>query len=199
MDFSTLPEDRDCLVNVDVHGTPVLSSRFMGGREFERLMGIETRGTDLVADRQALREALPAILRDGIMVLPTMAPGFGPFPRNTGGWTEKPADKVAQRAAAYLYLALVADASLDLIGARERILVEGRFAEAELFVRALATFRPQTTIYTSNTHDDASYGARRLIYPALQPSAALERINPLPYDLAAYRTRWRAIAHDAAH
>ena len=42
---------------------------------------------------------------------------------------------IARRAAACLYAALVADAALDLIGARETLLVEGRFAAAEVFVR----------------------------------------------------------------
>ena len=37
--FTTLAERRDCLVNVDVAGAPVPSSRFMGGREIEMLIG----------------------------------------------------------------------------------------------------------------------------------------------------------------
>lgn len=198
LNFSALPEDRDCLVNVDVRGTPVLSARFMGGREIERLIGIDTRSDDLAAEHEALSAAVPAIMSAGIMVLPTLAPGFGPFPMHTGRWIDEPSDPVARRAAAYLYLALVADASLDLVGARERILVEGRFAEVELFVRALATLRPQTAIYTSNAHNDVSYGARRLIDPALLPSAALEKAVPLPCDLSGYKARWHAAAKTAA-
>jgi hypothetical protein len=33
IDLTSLPEARDCLINVDVSGTPIPSSRFMGGRE----------------------------------------------------------------------------------------------------------------------------------------------------------------------
>jgi sugar (pentulose or hexulose) kinase len=197
VDFSALPEDRDCLVNVDSAGRPVLSSRFMGGREVEQLIGIDTRDADLAIDRDILNAALPEILSTGIMVLPTMAPGFGPFATNEGRWIEKPASPDLQRATIYLYLALVADVSLDLIGARERILVEGRFADAELFVRALAALRPQTAIYASNAHNDVSYGARRLIDSALRPSAALRRIDPLSCDLAAYKARWHATIQNA--
>ena len=72
------------------------------------------------------------------MLLPTLAPGTGPFPNATGDGATKPSDWYERRAAACLYAALVADTSLDLIGSRERLLVEGRFAEAEVFVRALA-------------------------------------------------------------
>lgn len=197
-DFSTLPEERDCLINVDISGTAIPSARFMGGREIERLIGIDTRSDDLAAKHEALLAAIPAIVSAGIMVLPTMASGFGPFPKYTGHWVGEPSDTFARRASAYLYLALVADTSLDLIGARGRILVEGRFAEAQLFVRALATLRPQTAIYVSNAHNDVSYGARRMIDPALLPSAALEKATPLPHDLSDYKTRWHAAAKTAA-
>lgn len=189
LDISTLAEDRDCLVNVDVRGMPIVSSRFMGGREFERLVDVNAIKAN--PGPEALQTAIANVLSAGSMVLPTMAPGFGPFPANAGRWIEKPADPVAQRVAAYFYLALVADASLDLIGARERILVEGRFADAELFVRALAALRPDTTVYVGHMRDDVSYGARRLIDPLLPPSAVLLKISPFVQDIAAYRARWR--------
>jgi hypothetical protein len=91
-----------------------------------------------------------------------------------------------------LYAALVADTSLDLIGSKERILVEGRFAEAEVFVRALAALRPDTAVYTANAHNDVSFGALRLIASTLSPQGKLVRVTPLDGDLAGYRARWRA-------
>jgi len=189
VDISTLAADRDCLVNVDVHATPIMSSRFMGGREFERLVDVDASNAN--SDPEALRAAVANVLSVGSMVLPTMAPGVGPFPSGMGHWIAKPDDPVAQRTAARLYLALVADASLDLIGACERVLVEGRFAEADLFVRALATLRPETAVYAGNAQDDVSYGARRLINPTLPPSSTLTRILPLECNLVRYRARWR--------
>jgi hypothetical protein len=54
---------------------------------------------------------------------------------------QQPAEPGDQRAITGLYLALMADASLTLIGSRERLLIEGRFAEAVIFVRALAALR----------------------------------------------------------
>jgi sugar (pentulose or hexulose) kinase len=194
LDIDALPEARDCLVNVDAFGRSVPSARFMGGREIETLTGIDTRRIDLAPDQPALVDAVPAVLRSGAMVLPTLAGGFGPFPRARGRWVGMPADELERRTAVGLYAALVADVSLDLIGSAERILVEGRFAEAQVLVRALASLRPRTAIYTAPPHNDVSFGALRLISPDLRPAASLVRVEPLGMDLTGYRRRWRAEA-----
>ena len=191
VDTSDLPERRDCLVNVDVAGRAVPSARFMGGREIETLIEIDTRRVDIKPDQPALLAAVPGVLAAGSMVLPTLAPGFGPFPRGQSCWLNRPEDGHARRAAACLFAALVADAALDLIGAEERILIEGRFAEAEVFVRALASLRPDTCIYTA-AHNDVSFGALRLIHPELEPQGKLVQAQPLDADLDTYRCRWLA-------
>ena len=182
IDIANLPDDRDCLVNVDVDGRAVPSARWMGGREIE-LLGdrIDRPGLDGVAD----------VLTSGAMVLPTHAPGCGPFPRSTARWINRP-DLADERAAAgALYAALVTDASLDLIGARDRLLVEGRFAGSELFVRALARLRPNTQVLTGGADADVSFGALRLLAPDLAPAGDLHAAVPLPDDLDAYRSEWR--------
>ncbi|WP_295633164.1 carbohydrate kinase [Novosphingobium sp.] len=189
---AALPEARDCLVNVDVLGQPVPSARFMGGREIESVIAIDTRRIDIKPDQPALLAAVPQVLVAGAMLLPTHAPGCGPFPNGEGRWLNEPDDWYAKRAATSLYAALVADAALDLIGSRERLLVEGRFAEAEVFVRALASLRPDTAVYVANAHNDVSFGALRLLDPALAPQGELVRVAPLDADLAAYRECWRA-------
>ena len=191
VDPAALAEARDCLVNVDAYGKPVPSSRFMGGREIELLTGLDTRRIDIKPDQPALVAAVPSVLARGAKVLPTFAPGFGPFPHHRGRWIDMPTDPTERRAAVSIYAALVADVSLDLIGARERILVEGRFAEAEVFIRTLAALRPGDVVYRANAHNDVSFGALRLLDPELKPSAALERIEPLEGDLGAYREQWR--------
>ena len=187
-----LPEARDCLVNVDVTGRPVPSARFMGGREIETIIDIDTRRVDIKPDQPALLAAASELLRVGTMILPTLAKGFGPFPDNVFGWVNRPDDWYARRAAACLYAALIADVSLDLIGAEERVLVEGRFAEAEVFVRALAALRPATAVYTAHEHNDVSFGALRLIQPDLKSNGALVRVQPLEGNIDAYR-------HSLAH
>ena len=194
VDIASLPAARDCLVNVDAYGRPVPSARFMGGREIETLTGIDTRRIDIVPDQSALVAALPAAMASGAMVMPTFAAGFGPFAHARGRWIAMPTDECERRAAVSLYAALVADVALDLIGSRERLLIEGRFAEAQLFVRALAALRPETEVYVANAHNDVSFGALRLLYPELSPSSRLTRVVPLDMALDAYRREWRAVA-----
>lgn len=194
MNASRLDEARDCLINVDAYGKPIPSARFMGGREIETLIGLDTRQIDIAPDQPALLAALPQVLASGAMVLPSFAPGFGPFPHARGRWIAKPDDHAARRAAVSLYAALVAAASLDLIGTKERLLIEGRFAEGQVFVRALAALRPDLRVYIGKAHNDVSYGALRLLDATLPHAEPLELVAPLDVDLAPYRDRW----HDEA-
>lgn len=191
LDLAQLPEARDCLVNVDAFGAPVPSARFMGGREIETLIKIDTRQVDIKPDQPRLLVAVADVVANDAMVLPTLAPGNGPFPDAPGGWLHRPEDWYAQRAAACLYAAMVADTALDLIGSKECLLVEGRFAEAEVFVRALASLRRDTQVYIANAHNDVSFGALRLIDPGMRPKGGLQKVEPLPDDIARYRAAWR--------
>jgi sugar (pentulose or hexulose) kinase len=190
-DLAALPEQRDCLVNVDPFGQAIPSARFMGGREIETLIELDTRQVDIKPDQPRLLDAVPQVLAQMAMVLPTLAPGNGPFPHASGSWINQPEDWFARRAGACLYAALVANASLDLIGSKGRLLVEGRFAEAEVFVRALASLRPDTDVFVANAHNDVSFGALRLIDPALRPTGELRKIAPLPHNLSAYASAWQ--------
>ena len=193
-DLASLPEARDCLVNVDAYGAAVPSARFMGGREIETQIEIDTRRVDIKPDQSALLAAVPDVLASGTMLLPTFAPGFGPFATGQGRWINRPDDWFERRAATCIYAALVAETSLSLIGTKQVLLVEGRFAEAEVFVRALASLRPDLAVYTANAHNDVSFGALRLINPELQPNGALSRVLPLDQDLTEYAVRWRGLA-----
>ena len=190
VDIGLLAEARDCLVNVDAYATPIPSARFMGGREVEILSGVDTRRIDIKPDQPALVAAVPHIVATGARALPTFTPGVGPFPQGRGRWIDMPTDHFDRRTAVCLYAALVANTSLDLIGARERIVVEGRFAEAEVFVRALAALRPRDQIYVSNAQHDVSYGALRLLDPGLKALSSLEPVQPLRTDLRAYAGQW---------
>jgi sugar (pentulose or hexulose) kinase len=190
VDLSALAEARDCLINVDAFETPVPSARWMGGREIETQIGLDTRRVDIKPDQPALLAAVPGVVAAGSMLLPGFAPGCGPFPGAEGRWVAQPEDWFARRAAVCLYAAMVTSVSLNLIGAKRAILVEGRFAEAEVFVRALASIRPDDAIYVANAHNDVSFGALRLLDPALKPAGELVRVKPLENDLTPYHARW---------
>ena len=187
LDLATLPESRDCLVNVDITGRPVPSARFMGGRELDMLGGLDAAETS-----EALA-ALPSVLRSGAMVLPGGVPGVGPYPKAPGGWVAEPRGAPARAAAAALYAALMADTSLELIGARDLVIVEGRFASSELFTRALATIRSNDQIVVNRgPGGGVTFGALRLVDDQLPVPGPLDRIAPLELDLSAYQSRWKS-------
>jgi sugar (pentulose or hexulose) kinase len=190
VDTSTLDAARDCLVNVDVFARPVPSARFMGGREAELIGGVDSFALTDNYHPDALIARLPTLLANGAAAFPSFVPGVGPFPTSIGEWRNKPADAGDQRAITGLYLALMADAALNLIGSRERLLIEGRFAEAVIFVRALAALRPQQQVFVSNAHQDVAYGALRLIDPDLAPACVLTPVKPLEIDLITYAAEW---------
>jgi sugar (pentulose or hexulose) kinase len=189
---SSLPEGRDCLINVDAFNRMIPSSRFMGGREIELSTGIDARRIDIKPDQPALLAALDDVVQNNSMLLPTLVPGTGPFPHHQARWLSKSDEAMQQRAAVGLYAALLADASLDLIGARELVLIEGRFSESEIFVRSLAALRSDMRLYTANVHSDVSYGTFRLMYPTLPPLGELQVVEGIQHDLREYRARWRA-------
>ena len=124
--------------------------------------------------------------------MPTLAPGCGPFPQARGGWEPGRRRRPCGRRRGPL---CGADrrCSLDLIGARELIVIEGRFAGAQVFVRALATLRPEA-VHVARDGSDVSYGALRLVDPALRPAGRLTRVPRLELDLEPYRREWRVAA-----
>lgn len=188
----TLPEHRDCLLNVDSEGNPVPSARFMGGREIEILAG--AGAINAPAEQPLISRALSTVLEQEVMIVPTLTPGVGPFPDSTGGWTHRPADPHAAHAAICLYAALNTDMMFSLLGTRERIVVEGRFARLDLFVRAVATLRRDCEVLVSPMADGVTVGALGIVYPDFRPRSTLERVAPLEVDLSRYRAKWLAAA-----
>jgi sugar (pentulose or hexulose) kinase len=187
-----LPEARDCLLNVDVTGAPVPSARFMGGREIAMLVGEDSPAAEASAEPWEITAARAAESHE--MILPGRVAGVGPFPKAAGkppGAGRRDRDA---RAMAYLYVALVCDVSLDLIGSRDTLLIDGRFSQAPVFAQALATLRPQSIVLVSRDDQGVARGALRLVHGPAVPAAALEHVSPLPTDLNRYRARWRDAA-----
>jgi len=180
---TALDPDRDILLNVDATGAPVPSSRFMGGREYE----IVRDGTDTPVTDTDLTSAL-----DGPMLLPSVAPGTGPFPDHTARWTRtEPAPGTPARAAALsLYLALMTDTCLRLTGAAGDVIVEGPFARNIPYLRALAalTGRP---VYAAASATGTSIGAALLFAADPAPPALAPAAEPLP-GMDTYAARWHA-------
>ena len=186
-DLAHLDPARDTLANVDAYGRAVPSSRFMGGREFEML----SAEIGNVSEEEATK-ALPSVIAKGMMLLPNVVSGSGPFPGRKSRWVNaEGASRAERHAAACLYLALMNEACLGLIGAGGPTVVEGPFAANGLYRTLLAalTGRPVIAVPGST---GTSQGAALLA--GIAPVAAPEtHVAPSAVPgLDAYRTAWLA-------
>ncbi|ARC39007.1 carbohydrate kinase (plasmid) [Paracoccus yeei] len=185
-----LDPGRDVLVNVNALGAPTPSARFMGGREFEIIRaGSAAEPSD--RDRAAALDA-------GLMILPAVEPGSGPFRGRTMAWTRPPAGDGQRMAALSWYLALMTDSCLRLVGAQGPVIVEGPFARNGDFLDMLAALRGEG-VETATSATGTSVGAALLCLP---PRAApATRTWPVPARADALRLharRWYDRLGDSA-
>jgi len=197
-DLQSLPEARDCLVNVNAFGIPVPSSRFMGGRETELLEDASGEQLDPAAHEADLLRRAAVLAEEGVFALPAFQQGVGPFPDHDGRWIGRPGDQLGRRAAAGLYLALMADTALGLIGSRERLVIEGRFIGDAVFAQALASLRPQQNVYLAPSSNSLCQGAISLVAPGQVPESKLVEVQALPFAIARYAAQWREYLAAAA-
>ena len=188
-DLSRLREDRDMLANVDVFSSPVATARFMGGREYAAIAGPENAAPSI--------RDLEHVIAARAMALPSFAEAGGPFAGRVGRvvaeWKLSPSERVAL---ASLYVALVTDVMLDLLGASATIVIDGPFASNPLYAGILKTFRPRASISTSNLASGAAAGALALVLGETAPTASVadRLVTALPVaELIEYRHTWRAI------
>ncbi|MBX4859847.1 carbohydrate kinase [Rhizobium bangladeshense] len=186
-DLDHLDPSRDTLANVDAYGRAVPSSRFMGGREFE-ILSAEIG----LADEKAAQAAIGPVIGKGMMLLPNIASGSGPFPGKASRWIgDEEASREERSAAACLYLALMTDACLGLVSAKGPIIVEGPFALNGTYLKLLAALTGREVMALPGS-TGTSQGAALLT--GIRPVSGAETHIP-PTDipgLAAYRTRWYA-------
>jgi sugar (pentulose or hexulose) kinase len=179
---------RDTLVNVNAFGDPVPSARFMGGREFETLVGkttIEPAGFDI-----------RTVLERPIMLTPSVQRGSGPFPGRDAMWIGGEPTNGARYAAASFYLAVMTATSLELIGADGPTIVEGPFAANRLFTGMLAAATARPVIAADASATGTSIGAALLAAGEGAPSPnAISQgpavMSPGP-EWESYAARWRA-------
>jgi sugar (pentulose or hexulose) kinase len=185
----SLDPKRDTLMNVSAMGAPVPSARFMGGREYETLTAGQ-EGNWSKAD-------IDAVLANGVMLLPSVQQGSGPFPRAISRWVGAGEPSAAERAvAAAFYLAMMTATCLDLIGAEGGAVVEGPFARNALYVDMLraATGRP---VLPQQGQAGTSIGAALLAgKPATRPPET--SVSPMQYDArwGSYAAKWRELTRD---
>lgn len=182
--------DRDTLVNVSALGEPVPSARFMGGREFDVLMA---GGQADYSEADVLN-----VLNKGIMHLPSVERGSGPFPLQTPEWIHEAAMNAGERyVAVSFYLALMTKTCLDLCGARGTIAVEGPFSRNQPYLCMLAAATDRPVVISGASATGTSIGAAMLAVPREQINAKLKRVMPTDevaksqrYAMAVYAGDW---------
>jgi L-fuculokinase len=179
-----LDERRDMLANVNVHGAPVPTARFMGGREYGLIVGAAAAATPGLGD-------LDQVLAEEAMALPSFSPTGGPFQGRTGRLVG--AERLspgALAALATLYLALVTDRMLDLLGASGEIIIEGPLATSPLFGPLLSGLRPATPVLRSSDRS-GTLGGALVLAGRTDTSTPLEACIAFEdARLPAYRRKW---------
>jgi sugar (pentulose or hexulose) kinase len=154
-DLDRLDKDRDTVSNTDVLGRVVASCRFFGGKEFEII-------ADGAPAEAARLETVERLMARRTMPLASFTDSGGPIP-GTGGKgriTGPPVENAEERSSiAALYCALMCDQSLDAIGSKARIIIDGPFAENPVFLAILAALRPQQQVLASDLRDGTTAGA----------------------------------------
>jgi sugar (pentulose or hexulose) kinase len=177
--------------NLSAFKTPVKTTIFMGGMEFDTYMGLLSAIHGSTVHPSLDRNLLEDILTQRrLFVLPSFIP-FGMFPQSAArvveGDTVIPLGDLftgthpaffKNYATAYHVLvvsvALQAEVALNAVGLGDgmRLFIEGGFARNEIYTRLLAALFPRAITATTNLEEATAFGA------ALLGKAALMGTNP---------------------
>ena len=110
---------RDTLINVNAYGDPVPSARFMGGREFDTLL--------IGRNQDHTHTDIEQVLRNGVMLFPSIETRSGPFSGLTHRWSCDPRKLTDAQyfVATSFYLALMTATCLQIAGAQGKTILEG--------------------------------------------------------------------------
>jgi sugar (pentulose or hexulose) kinase len=193
-DIEHLDPERDTSTNTSVLGKNVATCRFFGGKELEILSGgapAEAASLDCVA----------RLMSRGTFALPSFTDSGGPIP-GTGnkGRIAGPKPQSAEEHAtlAALYCALMTDQSLEAVGSKPQIIVDGPFALNDVYLRVLAQLRPRQPVLASTLRDGTTVGAA--VLALMSESGTVPRIGldlkqftPAQISgLEAYKAQWLA-------
>ena len=180
-------EPMDMLVNIDAMGSPVITARFMGGREYELIAG----PSGLQA--QPTHADLAAVIATRALALPSFSRAGGPFASTPGRVIVAKRLGPPQLAAlATLYVALMSDYVLDLIEFDGDVFVDGPLAQNSVYLDVLAALRPGRRMIA--TRGTAAVAAAIHLFGGTAPSArehAAAAGDAGALQLQEYRSVWR--------
>lgn len=189
--IDTLDRHRDMLANVTVDHQPAATIRFMGGREYDVASGGWTKPVSI--------EAVASVISRQAFALPSFAPG-GPMQGHEGQFVGPVVEGEERAAAALLYVALMTDLSLDLIGSQNTIVIDGGLVKTGLYASILAALRPDQPVHVSANPEGSAFGAAALVFDAAGKSPFVnDCVEATPVTLPGlddYRRAWRALIED---
>ncbi|MEL6840433.1 MAG: FGGY-family carbohydrate kinase [Pseudomonadota bacterium] len=184
---AALDPTRDALINVNAMGQPVPSARYMGGREYEMILG----GRSAPFSEPDMIE----VARNGPMLLPAVIPDSGPFQGYELGWvgTEPALASPVRGVAAGFYLAMMTSECLGVTAHQGPIIVEGPMATNPSFCAMLAN-ATGSPVHASKGITGTSQGAALLVGAENNPvdRTATRLFTPESNGpLKPYADRWR--------
>lgn len=184
-ELSRLREDKDMLASVDAFASPVATARFMGGREYEAIAGTDARPN---------MPALLNVIDRQVMALPAFASG-GPFAGREGHLINAESLSGSERASmATLYVVLMCELLIEMLGADGDVLIDGPLATNPLFGSLLAGCLPGRAVWLSPGDGGNIRAACYLAGFHEAPSETMTAAPPLALkSLSAYRDAWRAL------
>lgn len=195
--LESLIQEKDTVSNTDVFGNQVACCRFFGGREFEVL-------SEGASGEAATMAAVQHIIDQKTFALPSFTDGGGPVPHSGGKGKViggKPASVEQRASLASLYCALMVSESLDALGSKHDIIVDGPFSKNLVFLQVLTQLREGQRVLASDLRDGTTAGAACL---ALMPNGKLPNV-PLALttiqsqnlnNLGVYHANWQKLAHE---
>ncbi|MDN4501453.1 FGGY family carbohydrate kinase [Alteromonadaceae bacterium BrNp21-10] len=189
--LKVLQQSKDTLANVSVSGQLLSCARFMGGREFEEICLLTH--TDESAEYDI--EDLWQLVIEDIFALPCFSQGGGPFAGQHGEIIGKPQ---SGKALASMYLALMIDYQLDLLGIVGDVVFGSMSKKNTLMCQVLAQLRPHQSILLSGDSAGTVKGAWCLTRWDNPPAHTLLNLDVAKATqikgLAGYRDRWRNLS-----
>jgi L-fuculokinase len=182
-DLSRLREDKDMLASVDAFGSPVATARFMGGREYEAIAGTEARPN---------APALLNVIERQAMALPAFASG-GPFAGRDGRLVNADNLSGSERASvATLYVALMCELLIEMLGADGAVLIDGPLATNPLFGSILRALLPARSVELSAGDGGNTRAGCYLAGFHHAPASTMTPAIPMTlHSLPVYRDAWR--------
>ena len=188
-----LDAGRDTLLNVSATGQSVPSARFMGGRERE-LLAIATIPSQPSMDRLITDHSNP------VMLMPSVVQGTGPYPKAESRWLGTDTDnETLQSCATTLYMALMTNECMRLIGSEGPTFIEGPLSDDQQYAQMLAAVS-EREVMISTAQTGTSIGAAMMISkPEVAPSYIPIKIKPERREqLQRYARLWQKNLHDHA-